>query len=183
MEADRLSQHKGVAMTTSIIASRPVCLVPISSNERDLWNHPMLDLYRQNVRENIVQKPLLYVMPSSFGEDYDPEFAPHPTSASELPDLQTWTLKFATSVLEIWSAKRQPAPLARGCHHTIYSQLVAQVGSLSDVGRIRKLHQCQPLDGICESTVTVRFNDRIRSLVLRFEGIDHRWLCTSLTLL
>jgi hypothetical protein len=172
-----------MAMTTSIIASRPVSLVPISSNERDLWNHPMLDLYRHNVRENIEQRPLLYSIPSTFDEDYDPEFAPHPTSAAELPDLQTWTLKFAISVLEIWSAKRQPAQLARWCHHTIYSQLVAQVGSLSDVGRIRKLHQCQPLDGICESTVTVRFNDRIRSLVLRFEGVDHRWLCTSLTLL
>jgi hypothetical protein len=125
-EVEPLDLNQSMAMTTSIIASRPVSLVPISSNERDLWNHPMLDLYRHNVRENIEQRPLLYSIPSTFDEDYDPEFAPHPTSAAELPDLQTWTLKFAISVLEIWSAKRQPAQLARWCHHTIYSQLVTE---------------------------------------------------------
>jgi len=31
--------------------------------------------------------------------------------------------------------------------------------------------------------VTLRFNDRVRSLVLRFEGVDKRWLCTELALL
>lgn len=165
------------------MTSRPVSLLPISSNQDDLWDHPMLDLYRQNTQRDLVQKPLLYSIPSNFGEDYDPEFAPQPTSASQLPELNTWSLKFATSVLEIWAAKRQPAQLARWCHHTIYSQLVTKVGSLNEVGRIRKLHSCQPLDGICETALTVRFNDRIRSLAIRFEGVDNRWLCTSLTLL
>ena len=41
----------------------------------------------------------------------------------------------------------------------------------------------QPLDGICETTVTVRFGERLRALVFRFEGIDNRWLCTALTLI
>lgn len=170
-------------MTTSTILSRPVSLLPESSDQSDLWNHPMLDLYNHNIQKNVTQVPLLYSIPSNFGEDYDPEFAPQPTSASDLPELGMWTLKFATSVLEIWAAKRQPAQLARWCHHTIYSQLVAKVGSLHEVGKIRKLHQCQPLDGICESALTVRFDDRMRSLAIRFEGVDHRWLCTSLTLL
>lgn len=170
-------------MTTSTILSRPVSLLPVSSNQSDLWNHPMLDLYNHNIQKSVTQGPLLYSIPSNFGEDYDPEFAPQPTSASDLPELGIWTLKFATSVLEIWAAKRQPAQLARWCHHTIYSQLTAKVGSLHEVGKIRKLHQCQPLDGICESALTVRFDDRIRSLAIRFEGVDHRWLCTSLTLL
>lgn len=143
----------------------------------------MLDLYRLNVEKNIVQKPLLYSIPSNFGEDYDPEFAPQPTSSEDLPELHMWALKFATSVLEILAAKRQPAQLARWCHHTIYSQLIAKVGTLNEVGRIRKLHTCQPLDGISEIALTVRFGDRIRSLAIRFEGVDHRWLCTSLTLL
>jgi len=126
---------------------------------------------------------MLYSLPSQFGEEYDPEFAPQPTSASQLPDLRTWTLKFGVSVLEIWAAKRQPAQLSRWCHHTIYSELVKKVGSQKEVGRIRKLHQCEPLDGISESTITVRFEKRVRSIALRFEGVDHRWLCTSLTLL
>ena len=171
-------------MTTSILISRPVSLTPVSDNQSQLWNHPMLDLYRhQDAQKTITQQPLLFSIPSNFGEDFDPDFSPQPTSASDLPDLHTWTLKFATSVLEIWAAKRQPAQLSRWCHHTVYGQMVAKVGSLREVGRIRKLHQCQPLDGICESALTVRFDNRIRSLVIRFEGIDHRWLCTSLTLL
>ena len=170
-------------MTTSSLASRPVSLKSISSNESDLWDHPMLDLFRNNVQKNVLQKPLLYSIPSNFGEDFDPDFAPQPTSARELPDLRIWTLKFATSVLEVWAAKRQPAQLARWCHHTIYSQLTEKVGTLDQVGRIRKLHLCQPLDGISEIALTVRFDTRVRSLAIRFEGVDHRWLCTSLTLL
>jgi len=170
-------------MTTPTLIARPVSLLPISSNESDLWDHPMLDLYQNNVQKNVIQKPLLYSIPSNFGEDYDPEFAPQPTSSSQLPELHMWALKFATSVLEIWAAKRQPAQLARWCHHTIYSQLISKVGTLKEVGRIRKLHTCQPLDGICEVALTVRFDKRIRSLAIRFEGVDHRWLCTSLTLL
>lgn len=143
----------------------------------------MLDLYKLNVEKIIVQKPLLYSIPSNFGEDYDPEFAPQPTSSEDLPELHMWALKFATSVLEILAAKRQPAQLARWCHHTIYSQLITKVGTLNEIGRIRKLHTCQPLDGIGEIALTVRFGDRIRSLAIRFEGVDRRWLCTSLTLL
>lgn len=170
-------------MTTSTVVSRPVSLLPISSNEGDLWDHPMLDLYKVNVEKNIIQKPLLYSIPSNFGEEYDPEFAPQPTSSEDLPELHLWALKFATSVLEILAAKRQPAQLARWCHHTVYSQLIAKVGTLGEIGRIRKLHTCQPLDGICEIALTVRFGDRIRSLAIRFEGVDRRWLCTSLTLL
>lgn len=178
-EVNSLHLVQSVAMTTSTFAS----LRPISSSESELWDHPMLDLYQRNSQKYIRQEPLLYSIPSNFGEDYDPEFAPQPTSASDLPDIHTWILKFATSVLEIWAAKRQPAQLARWCHHTIYSQLVTAVGSLTDVGKIRKLHQCQPLDGICECVLTVRFDERMRSLAIRFEGVDHRWLCTSLTLL
>lgn len=170
-------------MTTSSLISRQVSMQSFSNLEDDLWDHPMLDLYKLDSQKIIKQRPLLYSITSNFGEDYDPDFAPQPTSANELPDLQMWTLKFAASVLEIWAAKRQPAQLARWCHHVVYSDLTAKVGSLKDVGRIRKLHDCQPLDGISESVVTVRFQDRMRSLVLRFEGVDHRWLCTSLTLL
>jgi hypothetical protein len=143
----------------------------------------MLELFRPNHIDHIVQKPFLYSIPTNFGEDFDPDFSPQPTSASDLPDLRTWTLKFGISVLEIWAAKRQPAQLSRWCHHTIYTDLVKKVGSQEEVGRIRKLYQCEPLDGISESTITVRFKSRVRSVALRFEGVDHRWLCTSLTLL
>ena len=170
-------------MTTSKIFTRTKTFLESSTNEPALWNHPMLDLYRSSRDVPSNRQPLLYSIPTNFGEEFDPEFAPRPTSAADLPELRPWTLRFGVSVLEIWAAKRQPAQLARWCHHAIYSDLVKKVGSQTSVGRIRKLYECQPLDGISESTLTVRFDDRVRSLVLRFEGVDHRWLCTSLTLL
>lgn len=171
-------------MTTSKIFSRPVnLLLATSTDQSELWNHPMLDLYRKVTPEYLAPAPLLYSLTSTFGEEFDPEFAPQPTSASELPELETWILKFAMSVLEIWAGKRQPTQLARWCHHVIYGELIRKVGSQKSVGHVRKLHACEPLDGISESALTVRFEDRIRSMAMRFEGIDRRWLCTSLTLL
>lgn len=175
--------QQSCAMTTSQIFARSVNLLTQSSIDPDLWNHPMLDLYQKSRLSYTEREPLLYSLTSTFGEEFDPEFAPQPTSASDLPELEPWILKFAISVLEIWAAKRQPAQLARWCHHGIYAELARKVGSQKSVGHIRKLHQCQPLDGISESVLTVRFEDRIRSMAMRFEGIDHRWLCTSLTLL
>ena len=129
------------------------------------------------------QSAKLYLIPSSFGEEYEPGFEPVPTSASELPDLHTWTMKFAVSVVEIWAGRRQPAQLISRCHRHIYMQLLKQVGSQKEIGRIRTIHQSQPLDGICESTITVRYGDRLRAMVIRFEGVDKRWLCTELRLL
>jgi hypothetical protein len=48
---------------------------------------------------------------------------------------------------------------------------------------VRTIHQSEPLDGICESTITVRFGERLRAIVIRFEGVDGRWLCTELDLI
>ena len=170
-------------MTTSQPLTRSISLLPVPSIEPELWSHPMLELFRP-VRPGVIdRKPLLYSLPTYFGEEFDSEFAPQPTSANDLPDIRTWTLKFGISALEIWAAKRQPAQLSRWCHRAIYADLVQNVGSQEEVGRIRKLYQCAPLDGISESTITVRFKSRVRSMALRFEGVDHRWLCTSLTLL
>ncbi len=170
-------------MTTYAIHPR----ISHKSNEKifdqTLWNHPMLDLYRPDESIFPERKPLLYLLPSLNEEDFDPEFAPQPTSATELPELGTWTMKFGMSVLEIWAARRQPVQLSHWCNRFVYADLVKNVGSQTEIGHIRKLHQCQPLDGICESVMTIRFQGRIRSLAMRFEGLDHRWLCTSLTLL
>ena len=162
---------------------KSVTLEPAPIVHSDFWDHPVLDLFQPTVVEVVAQKAFLFRTPSSFGENYDPDFAPQPTSASELPELHTWTLKFVVSVLEIWAGKRQPTQLARWCHQKIYAELTRNVGSQKEVGRVRALHQSEPLDGICESTVTVRYGGRLRSLVIRFEGIDKRWLCTALTLL
>ncbi len=170
-------------MTTHAIHSRLENTSRISDSDFPLWNHPMLDLYRPLAHENIEQRPLLYSVPVFLDEEYDPEFAPQPTSANELPELYAWTMKFGMSVIEIWAARRQPTQLSHWCHRSVYADLLKSVGSQKEIGHIRKLHQCQPLDGISESVMTIRFQSRIRSLAMRFEGLDHRWLCTSLTLL
>lgn len=163
----------------------------ISSNEDPaMWSHPQLDLYslaeiaqKRSVEKLPEQRAKLYLLPSSFGEEYEPGFEPVPTSAADLPELHTWTMKFAVSVVEIWAGRRQPAQLISKCHRHICMKLLKQVGSQKEIGRIRSIHQCEPLDGICESTVTVRFGDRLRAMVIRFEGVDQRWLCTELRLL
>jgi hypothetical protein len=62
-------------------------------------------------------------------------------------------------------------------------ELLRNTGSQKEIGRIRNIHQNEPLDGICESTVTVRYGNRLRAIVIRFEGVDGRWLCTALRLL
>ena len=161
-----------------------------SCEDPALWTHPQLDLYSLSEIANKKKfEPLpqqnakLYLIPTTFGEEYEPGFEPVPTSASELPDLHTWTMKFAVSVVEIWAGRRQPAQLISRCHRNIYMQLLKQVGSQKEIGRIRTIHQSQPLDGICESTITVRYGDRLRAMVIRFEGVDKRWLCTELRLL
>jgi hypothetical protein len=163
----------------------------ISSNEDpEMWKHPQLDLYSlselaktRQVETLPEQRAKLYLVPSTFGEEFEPGFEPVPTSASDLPDLHAWTMKFAVSIVEIWAGRRQPAQLISKCHRNIYMKLLKQVGSQKEIGRIRSIYQCEPLDGICESTITVRFGDRLRALVIRFEGVDQRWLCTELHLI
>lgn len=154
-----------------------------STTPPELWQHPTLDLFDIKVREHQPQRAMLYRSPSLFGESFDADDRPVPTSSSELPDIGQWTMAFATSFLEIISGRRQPAQLAARCHHMIFRQLLKMIGSEKEIGRIRKIHQDQPLDGICESVVTVRFGDRVRAVVIRTEGVDGRWLCTALRII
>ena len=154
-----------------------------SSTSRDLWSHPTLDLFPDLIEEQKPQEALLYTTPSTFGELFDDDDRPLPTSATELPDIRLWTMSFATNLLEILAGRRTPAQLAARCHRVIFLRLASLAGTTDEIGRIRKIHQEAPLDGICESVITVRYGERIRALVIRAEGIDGRWLCTALRLL
>ncbi|CAB4334280.1 MAG: hypothetical protein F2896_02340 [Actinobacteria bacterium] len=162
---------------------KPYLQLISSTEDPALWSHPVLDIFAPPKREFPQQKAKLYLVPSTFGEDIDFDEMPIPTSATELPELHAWTMKFIVSVLEIWAGRRQPAQLIRSCHRVIYMELLRKTGSQKDIGRIRNIHQTEPLDGICESTVTVRYGDRLRAVVIRFEGVDGRWLCTALRLI
>ena len=154
-----------------------------STTPPELWGHPTLDLFNLTIERQSPQEALLYRSPSTFGEPFDDDDRPVPTSASELPEIAQWSMSFATNFLEIVAGRRQPNQLATRCHHVIFRQLLSMVGCEKEIGRIRKIHQDQPLDGICESVITVRFGERLRALVLRTEGVDGRWLCTALRLI
>jgi len=162
---------------------KPYLQLISSTEDPALWNHPVLDLFAPPTRVMTPQVAKLYLVPSTFGEDLEFDEMPIPSSASELPELHQWTMKFIVSVIEIWAGRRQPAQLIRSCHRVIYMELLRKTGSQSEIGKIRNIHQSEPLDGICESTVTVRYGDRLRAIVIRFEGVDGRWLCTALRLL
>ncbi|CAB4653772.1 unannotated protein [freshwater metagenome] len=164
-----------------------------SSEDHAMWSHPILDLYPEShaqpaLAPRPIQKAKLYLVPSHCdvnygGDDCDADDCPIPTSATELPELHAWTMTFAVALLEIWAGRRQPAQLMARCHRVIYNELIRKTGSQKEIGKIRTIHQSEPLDGICESTITVRFGERLRAITIRFEGVDGRWLCTELDLI
>ena len=168
-------------MTTARRIS-PLTLIS-STTSPDLWSHPTLNLYP--IPEKVIppQRALLYRTPSTFGENFDGDDFPQPTSAAELPDIQRWLMSFTTNFLEIYAGRRQPAQLHARCHRVIYLELLRLTGKSTEIGRIRKIHITEPLDGICESVITIRFGERIRALCIRMEGVDGRWLCTALKLI
>lgn len=153
-----------------------------SLTAQDLWSHPTLDLFHPRP-ELPVQKPRLYLAPSTFGETFEQDDLPQVTSAASLPELSRWVTIFTINLLEIWSGKRQPAQLMSKCHRVIYLELLRGVGSLKSTGRMKSVFISEPLDGACEAAVTVTFAERTRALAIRFEGVDGRWLCTALRLL
>lgn len=158
-------------------------LVPISSDPDEDFLHPVLEIFKPEPVIHVAKKPHLYLVPSNFGEEFDAEFAPQPTSASDLPKIEPLILQFIYNAVEIWAGRRSPQQLQQFCHYTVFSEIQRMAGSLKEIGRVRKTRVTQPLDGVCEATVTVRFGDRLRVVAIRFEGLDGRWLCTCLTLI
>jgi hypothetical protein len=158
-------------------------LTPISSDPNEDWQHLVLEMFRPEISTPPAQKPRLYLVASTFGEEYDAEFAPEPTSAADLPDIHELTFQFIHNVVEIWAGRRSAGQVQAMCHHLIFADLQRKAGQQKLVGRIRKIKVTEPLDGISESTVTVRYGDRLRVVAIRFEGLDGRWLCTALTLI
>ena len=158
-------------------------LVPISSDPDEDFLHPVLEIFKPAPKIEEIKKPRLYLVPSTFGEEFDSEFAPQPTSSSQLPDIQPLLSQFIHNAVEIWAGRRSPQQLQTMCHYKVYAELQKNATSLKEIGRVRKTRITQPLDGVCEATVTIRFGDRLRVVAIRFEGLDGRWLCTCLTLI
>lgn len=166
------------------IAENKEALTLISSTTpRELWSHPTLDLFPQPGEIYQPQRALLFTTPSLFGENFDEDDRPQPTSTAKLPDIRLWTMSLAVSALEVFAGRRNPAQLAVRLHRVVYSELLIAAGLTKEIGKVVKIHQDFPLDGIVESSLTVKYKERMRAMVMRAEGIDGKWLCTALELL
>ena len=137
--------------------------------------------------ENVRNQTKLYLVPSvdkEFGAEwFHPKFSPMPSALADLPELHQWSESFVIKVLEVWSGRRALSQLSRNCHRSVLKKINEQMSSLTQKCQIRKFYFHQPIEGVVEVTVTLRVIDRVRSLILRFEGVDKKWICTELTLL
>ena len=150
--------------------------------------HPMLELAPQELIPIPALSHKLYLVPTvdpAIADiSVDPVFGPQPSSLQELPDVISWSKSFVIGLIEIWAGKRPAMQIARSCHRSVHNKL-QNYGKIlaADFPKIRKIYIAQPIEGVIESTVTLRIKDRVRSLILRFEGVDKRWICTELFLL
>jgi len=103
-------------------------LIPLSSDPHEDFLHPVLEMFRPAPQVEVAKKPRLYLVPSTFGEEFDAEFAPQPTSAATLPKIAPLIHQFIHNVLEIWAGRRSSQQLQLSCHYTIFSQLQNATG-------------------------------------------------------
>jgi hypothetical protein len=129
----------------------------------------------------------LYLVPTpdpEFGQEwFHPKFLPTPSRLDELPDLYSWSKSFIIVVIEIWSGRRSVMQLAKNCHRSVMNKIIEQRKTLNIECQISKIYVSQPIEGVMEVTVTLKIKNRVRSLILRFEGVDKKWICTELDLL
>lgn len=125
----------------------------------------------------------LYLVPTTHGESYDPDFAPNPSPLNELPNIERWTLTYIVTVIEIMAGRRPVQQVARSTHRFTYNSILRNIGSIEEVPKIRRIHRNQPIEGVVELTAVLVFKNRVRALIARFEGVDKKWLCTELELL
>ena len=147
---------------------------------------PTLQLVVADKNETGAAQRKLFLVPTPQhleGEDVDREYLPKPSALTDLPPLQETVGRYVLGVVEIWGGRRQPMQLARLSHRLVYAKILDLAGNQREIPKIRRVYINEPIEGVAETTVTLRFNDRVRSLVLRFEGVDKRWLCTELALL
>jgi hypothetical protein len=129
----------------------------------------------------------LYLVPSldkDFGQEWShPKFSASPSPLSELPSINTWSKSFILAVIEIWAGKRPVIQISRNSHRLVSRRVNYYSNKIQGSCKIRKIYISQPIEGVSEITVTLHIGDRVRSLILRFEGVDKKWICTELQLI
>ena len=156
------------------------------SKNSELWRHPTLPIFDIKSEESPEKSSeRLYLIPTLDtlrGEEIDPDFLPTPTSKLELPNVQDWVRRYVIGVVEIWSSQRPAMQLARWSHRKVFRQLT-NPSPIANGAKIFRIHTSEPINGVIEATITLSINQRFRSLALRFEGVDKRWLCTEMLLI
>ncbi|HUW78031.1 MAG TPA: Rv3235 family protein [Candidatus Nanopelagicaceae bacterium] len=121
-------------------------------------------------------------VPLSEAELDEAEFSRQPTRRESLPEPSAWVEKFVQGAFEVMAGRRNGAQFARWTNRAVYFHLQHRNGLIDEAPHIHRVHICEPADGIAEATVTVRVGSRLRAAALRFEGLDGRWICTSMML-
>ena len=129
----------------------------------------------------------LYLVPTTHGEVFDPQFSPLPSSLDSLPDPSKWTRAYLITVIEILAGRRPINQIARSTHRFIYNNIAAQVGTIKRSSnlapRLRKIHRSEPIEGVIEVSATLTIGSRVRAIAARFEGVDRRWICVEFDLI
>ncbi|NDA82323.1 MAG: hypothetical protein EBY01_04615 [Actinobacteria bacterium] len=129
----------------------------------------------------------LYLVPTTHGELFDPAFSPLPSPLDSLPDPDKWTRAYLISVIEIIAGRRPISQIARSTHRFIFNNISKEVGSMkksaNSVPRLRRIHRSEPIEGVVEVSATISIDSRVRAIAARFEGVDHRWICTEFDLI
>jgi hypothetical protein len=121
-------------------------------------------------------------------DDEDADFAPRPTGRAFLPDPRVWSGRLVQAVVEVIGGLRPAAQLVRWTSAEVYSDISDAIGPqhLAPAARVRaavkSVHVCEPADGVAEVCAVVQRGPRAQAVAVRLEGVDGRWLCTSLTL-
>jgi hypothetical protein len=139
--------------------------------------------------------PVLTVLPAPRRPLLDDEDdGPLRTARADLPDPQLWAGRLAQGVVEVCGGDRPVSQLLRWTSHEVYLALAAQhrprartaprPGSNVRVLRqrcdqVRSVHVCEPADGVAEASAVVAGATRWWALALRLEGLNGRWVLTS----
>ncbi|MEN9758745.1 MAG: hypothetical protein RL270_697, partial [Actinomycetota bacterium] len=102
------------------------------------------------------------------------------STLSELPDIYDWSKSFIIALIEIWYGRRGISQISGNCHKLVARRIIYYRSKFNGNLKVRRIYISQPIEGVSEITVTLKNEERVRSLILRFEGVDRRWICTEL---
>lgn len=128
--------------------------------------------------------PAMPAAPSWDTDDDEPPPTPDPRG---LPEPRRWSAVLAQAVVEILAGRRPAAQVLRWVDPAVYERVRRSAEATAARGRgggvpvrVRRVRVGTSPDGPVEAVVVLDDGARCRSLALRLEPLDGRWLCTAL---